>query len=281
VSGLLADIDTRFSSQREDSEVSRLNAQETTDWLPVSGEMARLVGLAHAVYEHSDGCYDLTASPLSDLWGLARRQNRVPSQEEVDALLPHTGMTLLEVDADKLRIRKKDPKLKMDLSSLAQAYSVGEVARRLETLGVNNYRVEIGSEIMVKGRKANGNPWRVGVETTKPLTLDLERNIGGWEQAGLAVMRAGAYRKAYQEEGRPYPLVINPKTGWPVTHQLRSVAVMHADPAWANAWAAALLCVGEQEAARIAEAEKLKALFVYGQEYGLSEHMSKAFVASN
>jgi thiamine biosynthesis lipoprotein len=112
VSAVLADIDGKLSISREDSEISRINAQETTDWLPVSGEIAQLVSIAHTVYEHADGCYDLTLKPLSDLWGFSRHENRIPSQEEIDALLPHVGIPLLEVDAAGQRIRKKDPSSK-------------------------------------------------------------------------------------------------------------------------------------------------------------------------
>lgn len=279
VSTLLADIDTKFSNNRNDSEISRLNAQETTDWLPVSREIAQLVSIAHTVYEHSNGCYDLTVSPLSDLWDFARKQNRVPNQEEIDALLPHVGMPLLEIDTANQRIRKKDPKLKIDLSSIAKGYSVGIVAHHLEALGINNYWVEIGGEIMVKGRKANGLHWSVGMGTPKPLSLELQQIVYNKEQSGIAVMNAGSYRNFFHDNGQTYSHLINPKTGWPVTHHLRSVTVLHDDPAWADAWDTALLCVGEQEAARIAEAEQLKVLLISDGDSKLNEHMSQAFAA--
>jgi thiamine biosynthesis lipoprotein len=280
VSTVLADIEAKLSIHRDDSEISRINAQETTDWLPVSGEIAQLVSIAHTVYEHSDGCYDLTVKPLFDLWGFSRHENRIPAQEEIDALLPHVGMPLLEVDAAGLRIRKKDPMLKIDLSSIAQGYSVGVVARRLEALGINNYWVEIGGDMMVKGRKANGQHWRVGIETPKPLTLELQQIVDNREQNGVAVMTDGTRRNSFEENGQTYSHILNPKTGRPVIHDLRSVTVMHDDPTWADAWDTALLCVGQQEAARIADAENLKVLLTYGDGNEPKEHMSKAFVAS-
>jgi thiamine biosynthesis lipoprotein len=157
VSATRAEIDVQMSNYREDSEISRLTRQENTDWQPVSQEIAGLLVVAHTVYDRSNGCYDLTVKPLFDLWGFSRHQNRVPTRDEIDALLPHVGMQLLEVDAINQRIRKKDPKLKIDLSSIAQGYSVGLVARRLDALGIKSYLVEIGGEMRVKGRKAN---WR-------------------------------------------------------------------------------------------------------------------------
>ncbi len=280
VSATLAEIDAQMSNYREDSEISRINRQERTNWLLVSPEIAKLLVIAHTVYQHSNGCYDLTVKSLFDLWGFSGRENRVPSQDEIDALLPHVGMSLLEVDAVNNRIRKKDPKLKIDLSSIAQGYSVGLVAHRLEALGIKNYLVEIGGEMMVKGRKANGNDWRVAVQTPTPLTREIEKIIDVREQQGIAIMTAGTYQHFFEENGQTYSHILNPKTGRPVTHHLRSVTVMHDDPAWADAWDTALLCMGEQDAARVAEAEQLKVLLVYEDDGKLTEHMSKAFVAA-
>lgn len=279
ISATLAEIDAQLSNYREDSEISRINRLERTTWLPVSQEIAELLVIAHTVYERSDGCYDLTVEPLFDLWGFSRHENRVPVQDEIDALLPHVGMSLLEVDAVNQRIRKKDPKLKIDLSSIAQGYSVGLVARNLEALGIKNYLVEIGGEMMVKGRKANGNDWRVAVQTPTPLTQEIQKIIDVREQSGTAIMTAGTYQNFFEDNGQTYSHILNPKTGRPVTHHLRSVTVMHDDPTWADAWDTALLCVGEQEAARIAEVEKLKVLLIYDGDGKIKEHMSKAFAA--
>ena len=274
----LAEIDAQLSNYREDSEISRLNRLETGDWLPVSREISGLLVIASRVYELSGGCYDLTVKPLFDLWGFSKHENRVPSDNEIAALLPHIGMQLLEIDAVNQRIRKKDPKLKIDLDSIAQGYSVGVVAHGLEALGVQNYLVEIGGEMMVKGRKANGDDWRVGVETPTPLQQSVQKVIDIHERQGTAVMTAGTYRNFFEEGGQTYSHILNPKTGRPVTHHLRSVTVMHDDPAWADAWDTALLCVGEEEAMRLAEAEHLKALLMYDKEQKLQEYMTKAFV---
>ncbi|MGZ5051618.1 MAG: FAD:protein FMN transferase [Methylobacter sp.] len=280
VSATLAEIDAQLSNYREDSEISRINQRERTDWLPVSKEIAELLSIAHSVYERSDGCYDLTVKPLFDLWGFSRHDNRVPSQGEIDTILPTVGMNLLEVDAANQRIRKKNPKLKIDLSSIAQGYSVGVVARRLEALGIKNYLVEIGGEMMVKGHKINGDNWRIAIEKPTPFSRDVQKILEVKEQQGTAIMTAGTYRNFFEQDGQTYSHILNPKTGRPVTHRLYSVTIMHEDPAWADAWDTALLCVGETEAARIADAEKLNVLLVYDEGGKLTEHASKTFAVA-
>jgi thiamine biosynthesis lipoprotein len=211
---------------------------------------------------------------------LADKQNRVPNQEEIDALLPHLGMPLLEVDTANQRLRKKDPKLKIDVSPIAQAYSAGLVARRLEALGIDNYWVDIGGDILLKGHQANGHHWWVSMGTPKPLSMELQQIVDNREQKGVAIMKAESHRNPQQAGGEIHSLNLNPKTGWPVTNNLQSVTVMHVDPAWASAWNNALLCVGEREAARIADTEHLKALLVYRDAHEFDEYISKAFVAA-
>jgi thiamine biosynthesis lipoprotein len=218
--------------------------------------------------------------PIFDLWSFSRHENRVPTQDEIDAILPHVGMSLLEVDAINQRIRKKDPKLKIDLSSIAQGYSVGMVARLLEALGIRNYLVEIDREMMVKGHKSNGDVWRIDIPKTTPFSQKVQKIIDAREQAGTAIMTTGTYRNFFDENGQTYSHILNPKTGQPVTHNLRTVTVMHDDPAWAEAWDTSLLCMGEQKAAQIAEAEQLKVMLIYDNDNKMKEHMSKAFVTS-
>lgn len=280
VSITLAEIDAQLSNYRDDSEISRINSQERVTWLPVSPEISSLLTIAKTVYDRSNGCYDLTVKPLFDLWGFSKHQNRVPSDKEIDALLPHIGMSLLEIDALNNKIRKIDPKVKIDLSSIAQGYSVGILAKRIEALGVHNYLVEIGGEMVVKGHKANGKDWRVGLETPTPLSRELGKVIDIRQQRGTAVMTAGTYRNYFEDKGQTYSHILNPKTGRPVNHHLLSVTVMHDDPTWADAWDTALLCVGEEEAMRIAEAENLKVLLIYEQDKKLVEYPSKAFAST-
>lgn len=280
IAAILAEIDAQMSNYREDSDISRLNAQETVDWLPASPEIVRLLAITDQVYRRSEGCYDLTVKPLFDLWGFSKHENRVPSDQEIAVLMPHIGMHLLEIDEAGHRIKKNDPKLKIDLSSIAQGYSVGVVARRLDMLGVEGYLVEIGGEMLVKGRKANGEDWRIGIETPTPSGRGLQKIIDIKEMKGTAVMTAGTYRNFFVDKGKNYSHILNPKTGRPVNHRLRSVTVILDDPSWADAWDTALLCVGESKAMQIAEAENLKVFLVYENDNQLNEYASKAFEAS-
>ncbi len=276
VEATFADIDLKLSNYREDSEITRFNRQKTTEWQAVSPEIFNLVSIAQVVHAKSAGCYDLTVKPLFDLWGFSRHQTRVPEPREIAALLPHIGMDKLELDAGQNRMRKRDPDLAVDLSSIAQGYTVGAVAKILESRGIQNYMDEIGGEMKVRGRKANGEDWRIAVEKPTPFTREVQRILSLHQQAGVAVMTSGTYRNFFEQGGQVYSHIINPKTGKPVNHKLLSVTVLHDDPTWADAWSTALLCLGEEEGYKTAEAEGLRALFIYGENKELKEKISPA-----
>lgn len=271
-------VDEKLSNWREDSEISRINDRKTTEWLPASPEIIELIAVARDVGEKTHGCYDLTVKPIFDLWGFAKHEQKVPGQADIEQALAHVGMDRLELDTVNNRLRKKDPAVTISLDSIAQGYTVARVADRLESRGIRNYLAEVGGEMKVKGRKANGNPWRVAVEKPTPLAREVQRILEIHEERGAAVMTAGTYRNFFEDQGRSYSHILDPRSGRPVTHGLLSVTVLHEDPTLADAWDTALLCVGEKEGAKIAEAEHLKVLFIYRDGNALKEWMSSAFL---
>lgn len=276
-----ADIDVKLSNYRDDSEISRLNRQQSASWLPVSPEIAALTAVAKQVSVKTHGCYDLTVKPLFDLWGFSKSENRVPSDEEISQVLAHVGMSRVDVDTEKSLLRRQDPAIQIDLSSIAQGYTVAAVAKLLESRGIHNYLAEIGGEMRVKGTKGNGEPWRIAIEKPTPLSREIQKIIDIRQKNGTAVMTSGTYRNFFEDKGHVYSHILNPQTGHPVVHQLLSVTVLDDDPVWADAWGTALLCVGEKEAIKIAEQESLKTLLIYREGTELKEYMSTAFQAHN
>jgi thiamine biosynthesis lipoprotein len=126
----------------------------------------------------------------------------------------------------------------------------------------------------VKGRKANGDLWKIAIEKPTPFTREVQTIIAIHQENGVAVMTSGTYRNFFEQQGQVYSHIIDPKTGKPVTHHLLSVTVLHDDPVWADAWSTALLCLGEEEGFKAAEAEKLRALLIYGENRELRERLS-------
>jgi len=277
VQALFDRVDERLSTWREDSALSRFNRQETRDWQDVPPEMIHLTGIARRLHDLTGGCYDPTVQPLSELWGFAREEQRVPAPEEIREVLRHIGLDQLEIDAAQGRMRKRDPQLRLSLDSIAQGYTIGEMARILEARGIHNYLAEIGGEMKIRGRKANGKPWRVAVEKPRPLSREVLRILELTPEVGMAVMTSGTYRNYFEEGGKIYSHIIDPRTGMPVSHRTLSVTILHEDPTLADAWSTALLCLGEAQGMDLAEAEGLRVLFIQAEGDQLKETSSRAF----
>lgn len=273
----LADLDRKLSNYRDDSEISLLNQKQTAEWLEVSPEIAEMLAIAKHVFTRSQGCYDLSIKPLLDVWGFSKHDNHVPSATAIAEAKQHIGMQSLEIDTATHKIRKLDPLLSIDLSSIAQGYSVQALANYLEQQGIHNYLVEIGGEMKVKGSKKDQKPWRVAVQNPALASNDIHKILQLQETKGIAIMTAGTYRNFFEENGKGYSHIIDPRTGQPVSHRLLSVTVLHDDPTWADAWDTALLCLGETAARQLAEAEHLKVLLIYATDNGLAEYMHPDF----
>lgn len=279
IDDIFARVDLAVSNYRDDSELSRFNHQKSTDWVPVSAELAYLTSLARSVSDKTRGCFDLTIKPLFDLWGFSKTgPQKVPPDEHIRRVMKHIGMARIEVDLSGLRMRKRDPQIQLDLSSIGQGYTVGEIANALEQLGVVDYLVEIGGELKVRGRKPDGSHWRVAVEKPSPFSKEIQSLIDVRQIEGTAIMTAGTYRHYFEQEGQVYSHIMDPRSGRPVTHNLLSVTILHEDPTLADLWDTALLCVGEEEALKIAKEENLKVLLIADHQHQLVETMSPAFL---
>lgn len=272
----LADIDLHYSNYRDDSEISRFNQHQDTDWVETSPDLVELVDIAKVVHGKSAGCYDLTVKPLLEAWGFFKHEAHVPSDEQIAEAKAKVGLNKIEIGRNPPRLRKTLAGTQIDLSSIGQGYAIGQVAGLLESKGIANYLVEIGGEMKVLGHKANGTSWRVAIEKPLPERREVQRIIDVPPQRPLAIMTSGSYRNFFESGGKVYSHIVNPATGRPVDHHLLSVSVLHNDPTWADAWSTALLCLGEVEGPKLAATEGLEALFIYGENGQLKELSSPA-----
>jgi len=273
-------IDKTLSNYRPDSTIELFNANSSTGSQELGPEIIGLVRVSTTVYQLSHGCFDLTIKPLFDLWGFKADQLTIPDQAAIDQGLTQVGMDKLEV-VDDTHLRKKLPKVRVDVSAVAQGYSVGRISEVLEQLGVANYLVEIGGELKTHGHKPDGQAWRVAVE--KPLAGErsIDKIVTMPKDQAMSVMTSGTYRHYFDVNGRRYSHIFDARTGKPVTHDLVAVTVLDENPTVADAWSTALLCLGQQDGLQLANAEKVKAIFIRQQDSELLETQSDALRVAN
>jgi FAD:protein FMN transferase len=268
-------IDKTLSNYRPDSIIEKFNSTENTDRQEVGNKIVSLVNVAQAVHQASQGCFDLTIKPLFELWGFRGDELTIPTDSAILKTLTQIGMEKLEV-VDETHLRKKQSNLKIDLSSIAQGYSVESISRVLEQKGIKNYLVEIGGELKTRGHKPDTQAWRIAVERPVPGEQVMQKIITMPKESPIAVMTSGTYRHYFDHEGKRYSHILDARTGRPVSHDLVSVTVIHADPTIADAWDTALLCLGQKDGMKVANAEKIPVLFIQQQNNELIESRSDA-----
>ena len=161
----------------------------------------------------------------------------------------------------------------VDLCGIAKGYSVDLVADALQALGLADFLVEVGGELRARGRRPDGQPWRVAVagtarEGAPPRTLVLQ---------DMAIATSGDHWHAFDQGGRRYSHTLDPRTGAPVAHALASVTVLHAECMQADALATVLTVLGPREGLAFATSRGVAALLCERTAQGLSMAMTPAF----
>ncbi|MBQ0743394.1 MAG: FAD:protein FMN transferase, partial [Pseudomonas sp.] len=227
----------------------------------VGNEIADLVQIAKEVSRASQGCYDLTIKPLFDLWGFSGESVSLPGSAELEQVRKLTGFGLVSVPT-LTELQKNAPEAEIDLSSIAQGYSVDRVASVIEAAGIKNYLVEIGGELKTRGHKPDGSFWRIAIERPLPGGRAVQKVLTIGQDEPVSVMTSGTYRHYFDDHGTRYSHVLDARTGKPITHKTVSVTVLDQDPTLADAWSTALLCLGDEEGLTIANQAGIAALFL-------------------
>lgn len=270
IAGELQRLDKLMSNYRDDSVIEQFNQSQSTDPIEVGAEIVRLVNIAKTISAATAGCYDPTIKPLFTLWGFRGDKLSIPAAAQLAELAPQLGISKVDV-VNNSTLQKQQPKLSIDLSSIAQGYSVQRLTEVAEQFGIDNYLIEIGGELQTRGRKPDGSNWRVAIERPLPGAQQLQKIVQVKQTAPLAIMTSGTYRHYYDNEGKRYSHIIDARSKAPVTHQTVSVTLIHNDLTEADAWSTALLCLGSEQGSKVAEQFNLAVLFIDQTNNGLTE----------
>ena len=251
IDSILLEVDSSLSIYKEHSLISKLNKGEDikTDML----FNAVFLG-AEKVFQESEGNFDCSVSPLVNAWGFYKDKlgdSLVIDSSKFRKILPYVGFDKISLFTDSLVLPKG---MSLDFNSIAQGYTVDVIAQFLESRGDSSYLVEVGGELLAKGKNADGNIWRVGVD--KP-SEDIDRQerfqfILDLEDKALAT--SGNYRKFYKQDGVKYAHTINPFTGFPAQNRLLSVTVIYDNCMLADAYATAFMVMGVKQSKQFVKA---------------------------
>ena len=282
IDSILDKIDSSLSLYKPYSLINQFN--NSSDGLEVDKHFVNVVKKAQEVYKKTNGLFDITIYPLTEAWGFGpKKMNSVPGAATVKQLLSCVDSRLLYWKEKKLM--KKKPCVKIDANGIAQGYSVDVLADFFEQKGIQNYLIELGGEIRVKGRKHGNEKMSVGIEAPGIPSRDGQ----GWVDPLLiekivyldngAITTSGNYRRYYESNGKKISHLLNPKTGYSLSNDLISVTVYAKDAITADGYDNAIMAMGLKKGLAFVEKNKsLAAHFIYRKKDGtVADTMSKRF----
>ena len=265
VDSLLKVFNQSLNTYQPESEISQFNRGTEFEFeLPF---FKPVLERSQYVFEETDGAFDPTVMPLVNAWGFGPSEGAIPDSTTVDSLKAIVDFNLLNIE-DKT-VSKKKPGVTIDFSAIAKGYGVDVVASLLDSKSVENYFVEIGGEVVAKGKNPEGKLWKVGI--INPLGDVFNRQLYATLEIQDRAIATSANNYNYRmKDGVRYVHTINPATGYPIVHNLLSASVIAPDCMTADAFATAFMVLGVDESIQIVERlAELDALLIFQDEEGI------------
>src|SRR5690554_6781405 len=272
----LNEVDRQMSTYRQDSVLNQVNQSPLGTPVRVPVELFYVLQVAELISQASNGAFDTTVGGLVNLWGFGPegRITKAPDNNELQRRLAQVGHRFVSLDESTLSVTRHADVF-IDLSGIAKGFAVDQVSNYLHEQGLHNFLVNIGGDLKAAGMRNNERPWRVGIEVPTDQKQVAQHVMPVINQAMLG---SGDYRNYFEEKGVRYSHTIDPTTGRPIHHRLAAVHVIMDNATEADAWATALLVLGEQQGVELANNKGIAAIFVYRNNGEFDSLMTQEFV---
>ncbi len=256
----LDDVNNSLSMFNKQSTIAKVNNNEVVQ---LDSLFLTVWNVGQEVSRSTDGAFDMTVAPLVDLWGFGLKNREIVTDAEVDSLRQYVGYNLVQLEDGLLR--KTYPQMRIDAGAIAKGYACDVVADTLEAYGCTDFCIEIGGELVVKGHNSKGVNWHIAinkpVEDSTCVNSEIQEVV---ELTNCGMATSGNYRNYYELDGKRYSHTIDPRSGYPVRHNLLSATIVAPDCMTADAWATACMVAGLDKAKEWIEAnDDLKGYLIY------------------
>lgn len=260
----LKEVNSSLSPFEPASIISKINNNQENE---PDSMFLYVFNMAQDVAQATNGAFDITVSPLINTWGFGFKHGENPDSTIIDSLKNYVGYNKISVENGK--IIKQHPETTLNCSAIAKGYGCDVIASLLQNHGINDYMVEIGGEVALKGNNDKGTPWVIGVSRPSDdgnLTNELQTVL---RLTNCCMATSGNYRNFRFINGKKYSHTIDPYTGYPVEHTLLSATVIADECAYADALATAFMVMGLEKAIEFSEQHpEIESYFIYSDEGG-------------
>lgn len=245
----MLEVDNSLSPYNPNSIITRINHNQDTT---LNEHFTHVFELAQQISAETEGAFDITVAPLVNAWGFGFKHSIDIEPSVIDSLRQFIGYQKIKLVDGKMV--KEDPRLMLDCSAIAKGYGVDRVARLLDKKGVQHYMVDIGGEVVVKGKNSRMKTWRIGINKPVEDSLSINQELQTiLEVSGVGMATSGNYRKFYYKDGKRYAHTIDPRLGTPIQHNILSATVLAKDCTTADAYATAFMVMGLEKAKAFCE----------------------------
>ncbi|MBO4706732.1 MAG: FAD:protein FMN transferase [Spirochaetaceae bacterium] len=240
----VASIEDVISTTKSGSDLYKLNHSFGASMV-VRDDTAFLFEFTNGLYKATNGALNPALYPIISAWGFTTESYRIPSEEEITALLSHTDFSQAELsETAGGAVIKTTEGMKLDFGAVGKGYAGDEIIRILKEHGIKSALLDLGGNVQVIGKKTDGSKWVVGIKN--PWGGDSVCTV---KIADLAVVTSGGYERFFVgDDGKKYIHIFDPKTGHPVENDLESVTIICERGLYADALSTSLFVMGKDKA---------------------------------
>ena len=243
------------------SDVSSINAAAGIAPVQVHEDVFKVIERALFFAEISGGAFDPSVGPLVSLWGIGGKNPRIPSQAEIDEVLPLINWRNIELDRRTHSVFLKRQGMALDLGAIAKGYAADEAAAIVKSARIKRAIIDLGGNIVTCGEKKDKNPWKVGIQNPNEKR---GAYIGIVQVTKQSVVTSGVYERFFEEGGVRYHHIFSPSIGYPAENELLSVTVIANNSIDADALSTAVFVLGYAKGKALIESlSETEAVFVF------------------
>lgn len=231
-------LDDALSISNPDGDIYRANAQGSAD---VSDETLQVIEQGLAYSAETNGLFDITIEPVMSLWGFPTKNFRVPSDAELKAALQHVNYKNIKVNGSNVSMPQGT---QLDLGGIAKGYTSARVIDIFRQNGVSSALISLGGNVQTLGKKPDGSSWRIGIQDPR----DPDSTFAIIQADDVAVITSGAYQRYFEQDGKRYHHIIDPRTGYPAENGIISSTIITKDGTRGDALSTSLFIMGVEEA---------------------------------
>ncbi len=252
-------VDQTMSNWKENSDLTRLNEAPVGVWLPIPSSLAIVLARAVEIGGETENAFNVGVGDLVDRWGFGPQSADPTNVSDLSSQRPRMPIgEILEVDVAQSRARKRAP-LALDLCGIAKGFGVDELGRVMNRNGIRSWLVGIDGEMRARGTKPEGASWALAIERPE---YDRREPFAVIEISDVAIATSGDYRHWSETGGVRISHTMDPRTGAPLKNGIASVTVLAPTCMDADAYATALMVLGDERGVQFARRKGLDALFL-------------------